>query len=136
MLRFRNESGDPPREPLVDGFAEDVITGLAHYGSVTVLARNSSFSFPSHQPAAWADVASRIGADFLVEGSVRWSGKAALVSVSLVDAKALRQLWGHRYEAHDVELFAVQRDISVQIVNHGERQRVEAALAWVPTRTI
>jgi TolB-like protein/Tfp pilus assembly protein PilF len=117
VLRFRNDSGDASRDPIVDGFAEDIITGLAHYGSITVLARNSSFQFPSHEPTVWGAAAQRIGADFLVEGSVRWSGKDALVSVSLVDAKGLRQLWGHRYEAHDVELFAVQRDIGEQIVN-------------------
>ncbi|WP_244513540.1 winged helix-turn-helix domain-containing tetratricopeptide repeat protein [Devosia insulae] len=117
ILRFRNDSGDVAREPIVDGFAEDIITGLAHYGSVVVLARNSSFQFPSFEPAAWSDVASRIGADYLVEGSVRWSGIDAQVSVNLIDAKAQRQLWGERYEAHDIELFAVQRQIGEQIVN-------------------
>jgi DNA-binding winged helix-turn-helix (wHTH) protein len=71
VLRFRNEGGDLLREPVVDGFAEDIITGLAQFGSITVLARNSSFQFDSHQPEVWADVASRIGADYLVEGSVR-----------------------------------------------------------------
>ncbi len=117
VLRFRNDSNDPAREPIVDGFAEDIITGLAHHGSVVVLARNSSFQFPSFEPPAWSEVASRIGADYLVEGSVRWSGVDAQVSVNLIDAKAQRQLWGERYEAHDIELFAVQREIGEQVVN-------------------
>ena len=117
VLRFRNEGGDPSREPIVDGFAEDVLTGLGHFGTMTVLARNSTFQFPSYEPDAWSSVASRIGADYLVEGSVRWSGDSALVSVSLIDAKNLRQLWGERYEAADIELFAVQREIGEQIVN-------------------
>jgi TolB-like protein len=117
VLRFRNESGDPQREPVVDGFAEDIITGLAHYGSVTVLARNSSFQFPSYEPGAWADVAARIGADYLVEGSVRWSDDGAVIAVSLIDARHLQQLWGERYEAKDIEVFAVQREIGEQIVN-------------------
>ncbi len=128
VLRFRNESGDPQREPIVDGFAEDIITGLGHSGSVTVLARNSSFQFPSQEPSAWADAASRIGADFLVEGSVRWSGEDALVSVTLVDGRKLQQLWGQRYEAHDVELFSVQREIGEQIVNRLVSRLDEATL--------
>ena len=117
MLRFRNENGDAAREPIVDGFAEDIITGLARHSSVTVLARNSSFQFPSYDPQAWSDAAARIGADYLVEGSVRWSGDDARIGVNLIDAKSLVQLWGERYEAHDVELFAVQREIGEQIVS-------------------
>ncbi|MDB5530718.1 MAG: adenylate cyclase [Devosia sp.] len=117
VLRFRNDSGDAAREPIVDGFAEDIITGLAQYGSVTLLARNSSFQFPSFEPAAWSDAAARIGADYLVEGSVRWSGNDAQVSVNLIDARTQHQLWGERYQAHDIEMFAVQREIGEQIVN-------------------
>ena len=50
VLRFRNEGGDPSREPIVDGFAEDVLTGLGHFGTMTVLARNSTFQFPRTSP--------------------------------------------------------------------------------------
>jgi TolB-like protein len=117
VLRFRNEGGDPRRVPIVDGFAEDIITGLAHYDLLTVLARNSTFQFDSYAPQIWSEVTARIGADYLVEGSVRWSDDAAEVAVSLIDARQLRQLWGERYEAKDVEVFAVQRDIGEQIVN-------------------
>ena len=117
VLRFRNESGDPRRLPIVDGFAEDVITGLAHYGSLTVLARKSSFQFASYEPQSWSEVTARMGADYLVEGSVRWSDDGAVIAVSLIDAKHLKQMWGERYEASDVELFGVQREIGEQIVN-------------------
>src|SRR6185295_1613785 len=37
VVRFRNESGDRADEPIVDGFAEDIINGLARFGTVTVL---------------------------------------------------------------------------------------------------
>ncbi|TIU70845.1 MAG: adenylate cyclase, partial [Mesorhizobium sp.] len=53
VLRFRNEGGDPADEAIVDGFAEDIINGLARFGTVTVLARNSSFSFSSFARAEW-----------------------------------------------------------------------------------
>jgi TolB-like protein/Tfp pilus assembly protein PilF len=117
VLRFRNEGGDPRRLPIVDGFAEDIITGLARYGLLTVLARNSTFQFASYEPHSWSEVTARIGAHYLVEGSVRWSDGGAVVAVSLIDARQLRQLWGERYEAKDIEVFAVQRDIGEQIVN-------------------
>ena len=117
VLRFRNEGGDQSREPVVDGFADDIITGLAHHGSITVLARNSTFQFASDDPSSWSEAARRVGADYLVEGTVRWSGASARVGVNLIDAKTLRQIWGDRYEAQDVEVFAVQREVSDQIIN-------------------
>lgn len=117
VLRFRNDGGDPAREPLVDGFAEDIVNGIARFGSVTVLARNSSFQFASQDPAQWATAASRIGADYLVEGSIRWSGNGAVIAVSLIEVKSLRQLWGDSYQAADLEVFEVQREIGEQIVN-------------------
>jgi TolB-like protein/tetratricopeptide (TPR) repeat protein len=117
VLRFRNEGGDEARATIVDGFADDTISNLARFNSVTVLARNSTFQFASHEPNSRMDAVTRVGADFLVEGSVRWSERDALVSVSLIDAKTQALIWGDRYEAHDIELFAVQREIGQQIVS-------------------
>jgi TolB-like protein len=134
VLRFRNESGDPMRAAIVDGFAEDIISGLARYGSFTVLAHNSTFQFASNEPDARAATVERIGADYLVEGSVRWSGNASLVTVSLIDARNLRQLWGERYEAEDIELFAVQREIGEQIVNRIALKLDEEGLRHMATR--
>lgn len=102
VLRFRNEGDEEARRPIVDGFADDIISNLARYDSVTVLARNSTFHFPSHEPNSRLDAATRVGADFVVEGSVRWSERDAVVSVNLVDAKTQALLWSDRYEAHDV----------------------------------
>jgi TolB-like protein len=134
VLRFRNDGNDPSRTAIVDGFAEDIIVGLSRYGSFTVLARNSTFQFGSNQPEARATAAERIGADYLVEGAVRWSGSAALVTVSLVDAHKLHQLWGERYEADDVELFAVQRQIGEQIINRLALRLDEDRLRKMATR--
>lgn len=116
VLRFRNDSADPTDEAIVDGFAEDIINGLARFGTVTVLARNSSFSFASHSPAQWPAIRSRIGADYLVEGSVRRQADRIVAAVNLVDAANATQLWGDRYQAEDAGLFAIQQDIVEEIV--------------------
>ncbi|MEO6012725.1 MAG: winged helix-turn-helix domain-containing protein [Devosia sp.] len=117
VLRFQNEGNDPANEGLVDGFAEDIINGLARFGSMAVLARTSSFEFSSFAADAWSDAASRIGADYLVEGSVRRRGNRFVVAVNLIAAAKQKQLWGEKYEADDVELFAIQREIGEQIVS-------------------
>jgi len=116
VLRFRNDGADPTDEAIVDGFAEDLINGLARFGTVTVLARNSSFSFASNAPAEWPAVRSRIGADYLVEGYVRRQPNGLVVAVNLVDAANATQLWGDRYRAEDDGLFAIQQDIVEEIV--------------------
>ena len=118
VLRFQNEGSDPANEGLVDGFAEDIINGLARFGSMMVLARTSSFEFSSFAPGAWSNATARIGADYLVEGSLRRRGDRFVVAVNLIAASQQSQLWGERYEAHDAAaLFAVQRDIGEQIVS-------------------
>ena len=96
VLRFRNDSADPADDAIVDGFAEDIINSLARFGTVTVLARNSSFSFASHSPAEWPAIRSRIGADYLVEGSVRRQADRIVAAVNLVDAASATQIWGDR----------------------------------------
>ncbi|ESY80006.1 MAG: tetratricopeptide repeat protein [Mesorhizobium sp.] len=116
VLRFRNDGADPANQEIVDGFAEDIINGLARFGTVTVLARNSSFSFASHSPAEWPAIRSRIGADYLVEGSVRRQAERIIAAVSLIDAANSAQLWGDRYQAEAAGLFAIQQDIVEQIV--------------------
>jgi TolB-like protein/Tfp pilus assembly protein PilF len=117
VLRFRNETGDSAQVPLVDGFAEDIINGLARFGTVTVLARNSSFSLASESRSDWSLARVRIGADYLVEGAIRRHGKNLRVSVSLVDAESLVQLWGERYDADGEEIFSIQEDIIERIVS-------------------
>lgn len=117
VLRFRNDSGDPDDESLVEGIADDIINGLARFGTVTVLARNSSFAFSSYSEAGWAAAAAQVGAGYIVEGSVHRRGSNATIAVNLIDAAHSVQLWGDRYEAEDVSLFSVQEEIGVQIVS-------------------
>ncbi|PTE07270.1 winged helix-turn-helix domain-containing tetratricopeptide repeat protein [Mesorhizobium helmanticense] len=116
VLRFRNDGTGPADEAIVDGFAEDIINGLARFGTITVLARNSSFSFASHSPAEWPAIRSRIGADYLVEGSVRRQANGFVVAVNLVDATSATQLWGDRYQVEGAGLLAIQQDIVEEIV--------------------
>jgi TolB-like protein len=86
VLRFRNDSGNPADQALVDGFAEDIINGLARFGTFTVLARNSSFSFASYEASEWQQIRARIGTDYVVEGSIDRQGERIVAAVSLADA--------------------------------------------------
>ncbi|WP_457150671.1 winged helix-turn-helix domain-containing tetratricopeptide repeat protein [Mesorhizobium sp. P5_C1] len=116
VIRFRNDSGDPADEAVVDGFAEDIINGLARFGTVTVLARNSSFSFASFGRDEWSQIRARIGADYLVEGSLRRQGEQVITAVNLIDIATASQLWGDRYQSQGTGLFAIEQEVVEQIV--------------------
>jgi tetratricopeptide (TPR) repeat protein len=59
----------------------------------------------------------RIGADFLVEGTIRRYDNRLRVSVNLIDAANLAQLWGDRYDVDGGEIFSIQEDIIERIVS-------------------
>ena len=50
VLPFDNMSSDPDQEYFADGIVEDVITALARYPSLFVVARNSSFAYKGRSP--------------------------------------------------------------------------------------
>ena len=117
VLRFRNETGDAAQVPLVDGFAEDIINGLARFGTVTVLARNSSFSLSSESKVRLVPGARRGSAPTILWRAASGAMARSLrVSVSLVDAANLVQLWGERYDADGDEIFSIQEDIIERII--------------------
>jgi TolB-like protein len=110
VLRFRREVDDDPLSALLDGFAEDLIAGLARFGTLTVLAGNSSFAV-SDETGNRADIGRRLGADYLVEGAVRGVGSARRITASLIDARTLQQLWTDRFDIDGAEFFSAQDDI-------------------------
>jgi TolB-like protein len=116
VLRFRNESGNADDDAIVDGFAAEIIDSLSRFGSLTTLARNSSFAFPSYDVSRWDEIRSRIGANYVVEGSVRRQGDRFMMAVSLSEAQGGVQLWAERYQAQDTGIFAIERDIVEQVV--------------------
>ena len=116
VLRFAN-AGDAGDAPLVDGFAEDIINGLAHFRTVTVLAHNSTFALDLDVDSDWRSIGSRLGAGFLVRGSLQRLGTALEVSVCMIDAATGGLLWSENYRASGEAVFDVQDDITRQIVN-------------------
>ncbi len=73
VLPFSNMSGDPEQQYFSDGITEDIITELARYRSLLVIACNSSFQFRG--PSVDLDaVRRRLGVGYVAEGSVRRAG--------------------------------------------------------------
>lgn len=116
VLRFANE-GSASDEPVVDGFTEDIVNGLARFRTVSVLARNSSFSFPSDAGSDWQAVGRQLGANFLVRGRVKLSADALEARVGLIDAASGAALWTEVFQASGTGVFAVQEEIVQKVIN-------------------
>jgi TolB-like protein/Tfp pilus assembly protein PilF len=131
VLPFSNLSGDPEQEYFSDGITEDIITALSKYRSLAVIARNSSFTFKGAGGDA-RSVGLTLGADYLVDGSVRKTADSVRVTAQLVETESGRQIWAGRYDRKLKELFTLQDEITMAIagriepeVGAAERMRVE-----------
>ena len=115
VLPLRNMSADPEQSFFSDGIAEDIITGLSRFRTLQVVSRNASFRFrsPDTDPG---EIAAALGAEYLVEGSVRKAGSRVRISVQLADASTGAQLWSERYDRELEDILSVQDEVTRNIV--------------------
>jgi adenylate cyclase len=130
VLPFENMSGSAEQEYFSDGISEDIITDLSKISDLLVIARNSSFKFKG-QSVDLRQVAGDLGARYVLEGSVRRAGGQLRISAQLIDGSTGAHLWAERYDRSLDNVFAVQDDITRQIVRalhleltQAERDRV------------
>ena len=115
VLPFTNMSGDPEQEYFADGMTEDLITDLSKISGLFVIARNSSFSFKGQQVKV-RQVAEELGVRYVLEGSVRRAGNQVRINAQLIDATTGGHLWAERYDGSLQDIFALQDQVTQQIV--------------------
>jgi TolB-like protein len=115
VLPFSNMSADGEQEYFADGMAEDIITGLSRLKWLFVIARNSSFTYKGRSVDV-REVGRELGVRYVLEGSVRTSGKRIRVTAQLVEAKTGNHLWADRYDRALEDVFAVQDEITESVI--------------------
>jgi adenylate cyclase len=115
VLPFDNMSGDPAQGYFADGLTEDIIAQLARNQELVVIARNSTFSF-RERPKDVRDIGAVLGASYVVEGSARRSGDQLRVVAQLIDANTGGHLWSRSYDRKVEDVFALQSDLTAEIV--------------------
>ena len=70
VLPFANMSGEAEQEYFSDGISEDIITDLSNVSALSVVARNTSFTFKGESLDV-KEVAQKLGVTHVLEGSVR-----------------------------------------------------------------
>ena len=115
VLPFTNMSGDPEQEYFADGITEDIITELSRFEGLFVIARNSTFRFKG-QAIDVGEVGRALGVRYVLEGGVRRSGERVRITAQLIDASTGGHLWAERYDRELTDIFAVQDDVTRQII--------------------
>jgi adenylate cyclase len=115
VLPFVNMSGDPEQEFFSDGLTDQIIASLSKVSELFVIARNSTFTYKGN-PVKVQKVAEDLGVRYVLEGSVRKSEDKLRVTVQLIDALKGHHLWAEQYDREMKDVFAVQDDITMQIL--------------------
>jgi TolB-like protein len=115
VLPFSNLSPEP-EDYFSDGLTEEIIHALSSIRGIRVVARTSAFAL-KHRNADVREIGRALNVGFVLEGSVRKSGAALRVMVQLASTSDGYQLWSRRYERKIEDLFAVQDEIALAIVD-------------------
>ena len=86
-------SGDPEQEYFSDGISEDIITDLSKIAGLTVIARNSSFTYKGRSVDI-RTVGRELGVQSVLEGSIRRAGKRVRITAQLIDAGPTARICG------------------------------------------
>ena len=116
VLPFANLSSDESQEYFSDGMTEEIITELARFRDLFVMARQSTAQYKGRD-ADVAEIAEDLGVDYVVEGSVRRGGNTVRITAQLIDAATESHVWAETYDRDltTENLFAIQDDIAAQI---------------------
>lgn len=115
VLPFDDMSGEPRQDGFADGITEDIITALSRFPQLIVIARNSTFTYKS-KAVKVQDVARELGAQYVLEGSVRKGEDRVRVVAQLIDATTGNHLWAERYDRKLTDIFDLQEEVSQTIV--------------------
>ena len=111
VLPFVNLNQDSSEDVFADGIAEDITTALAKNRWLTVIARNPAFAFRGSTESINA-IGKKLGADYLVTGSMRKAGTRFRISVQVADAETEQSVWSERFDRDKVDIFDLQDEIS------------------------
>ncbi len=132
VLPFVDMSEKGDQQYFGDGIAEELIHRLATLPGIRVVARTSSFSFRQSTEGA-IRIGESLGADVLLEGSVRRSGDRWRITAQLVSTADGYHVWSQVYELTVADTFAIQSRIAASVANYlqtGERAATAIRRAW------
>ncbi len=128
VLPFAVMGADPEQEFFADGLVEDILTTLAKLSGLSVIARNSAFTYKGRAVDV-RQVARELGVRYVLEGSVRKAGDRIRIAAQLIDAATGVHVWAERYDRGVHDMFAVQDDITLTLATEMQVKLTEGEQA-------
>jgi len=122
VLPLQNLSADPLQEYFSDGMTDALITDLAQVGDLKVISRTSSMRYKQTKKSL-PEIARELDVDGIVEGTVQRAGDRVRVTAQLLHGPSDKHLWANSYERDVRDMFALERDLTLEIA-----QKIQAQL--------
>ncbi len=135
VLPFRNIGNVADQEYFSDGLTEDIINGLARFRWFPVISRNSTFSF-KNSPLDVREIGRRLGARYVVEGSVRRAGNRMRAVAHVTSVEDGLAIWNERYDRELTDLFSLQDEIAANLIGAIEPELSRAEESRTRTRSL
>jgi serine/threonine protein kinase/Flp pilus assembly protein TadD len=114
VLYFENQSGAKEDEYFRDGITEDIVTELSKIGQLEIFPRSEMLAFRD-KPVTAQQVSQKLGAAYVLEGSIRRAGNRVRITAQLVEASTRHSVWAERYDRQLEDVFAIQEEIARSI---------------------
>lgn len=118
VLPFDNLTGDPSQDYFSDGLTEELITqlGRSNPEKFGVIARTSVMNYKHHSQSL--DRIGRVlGAQYVLEGSVRRDADKIRVNAQLVRAQDQSPIWTRQYDWQVTNMLALQTEIAETVAD-------------------
>ncbi len=116
VLPFRDMSSQRDQEYFCEGIAEELINALVKLDGLRVAARTSAFQFKDRESDI-RKIGSQLGVGTVLEGSVRKAGDRLRITAQLINIDDGFHLWSERYDRKLEDIFTIQDEISLAIVD-------------------
>ena len=120
MLPFANINGDKRWDRFANGMTEDIITDLASYRDLAVIARTSTEAYRDKPPDV-REIGDALDVQYVLEGSLQVDGHRMRVTAQLINAESGAHIWSERYDRLAAELLDVQDEIIAEDRDHPDR---------------
>src|ERR1035437_5542647 len=116
VLPFANMSSDLEQEYFSDGISEEIINMLAQVPGLKVAGRTSSFTFKGKNQDL-RTIGEQLNVNHILEGSVRKSGNKIRITAQLIKVADGYHLWSEKYDRELEDIFDIQDEISLAILD-------------------
>ena len=116
VLPFENLSGNPEEEYFSDGITEEITTQLArrHPEQVAVIGRASAMKY-KRRPKSIKDIGREMGAEYVLEGSVRRAADRVRVTAQLIESAPQTHVWAESFESGLPDVLSLQTEVAESI---------------------